>query len=331
MAPHCRVSNCQPRRDEASIAVMIDYAPAPTPGQLEILGRELGIAVAHDHRINGGLGGTMDVLRREDGVLVVLKRYWLPEDDEPSPAETEYRALILAREHGVPCPAPFWIDRIGLFPERAVVMEFISGSVLLEPSDPLDWASQLASALAAIHQIRPSVEDEALFPVLATGQWPHEDEYPFADAEHPLREHVRSTRRRAKASLHPETAVYLHHDYWPGNTLWMHERLIAVVDWEGGVIGDPAIDVACCAFDVSMLGLDVAASHFVAVYRELSGRALPNLAYWALLAAGRPWPDIAIWLPGWEAMGLHMDPNEARDRHRSLIESALAGLPAAPT
>ncbi len=310
---------------------MVDNAPHPAAAQLATLGEALGVAVSYGHRIMGGVGGTVDVLRREDGGLVVLKRYWLPDGDEPSPAESEFRALSLARQHGIPCPAPLWIDRIGLFQERAVLIEYIDGKTLLQPSDPLDWARQLASALAAIHQIRPAVEDEALFPVLTTGQWPHEDEYPFADGEHPLREHVRSTRRRAKASLQPETAVYLHHDYWPGNTLWMDEQLIAVVDWEGGVIGDPAIDVACCAFDISMLGLDVAASHFVAVYRELSGRALPNLAYWALMAAGRPWPDIAIWLPGWEAMGLDLDPNEARDRHRSLIESALAGLPAART
>jgi len=230
----------------------------------------------------------MDVLRREYGDLVFLKRYWLPDGDEFSPAETEFRSLTLANEHGVPAPRPLWIDRIGLFPERAVVTEFIEGTILLQPSDPFDRAAQLANVLVQIHQIEPPAEDEAFFPILPIGQWPHEDEYPFADGEHPLRERVRSMRRRAKTSLPPETAVYLHHDYWPGNTLWKDERLVAVVDWEGGVVGDPAIDVACCAFDVSMLGLDEAASHFVAVYRELSGRPLPNLAYWALMAAGRP-------------------------------------------
>ena len=323
--PPCRVWNCQPRRDEGSIAVMIDYAPTPTPDQLEILGRELGIALAHDHRINGGLGGTMDVLRREDGVLVVLKRYWLPEDDEPSPAETEYRALILAREHGVPCPAPFWIDRIGLFPERGMVMEFISGSVLLEPSDPLDWASQLASALISIHQIEPSQDDQKLFPAHPHGEGPHENEKPDAKGrEHPLTERVQSTRREARSTLQPEAAVYIHSDYWPGNTLWDDERLVAVVDWEGGMKGDPAIDVACCAFDISMLGIPEAATHFIEVYRELSGRRLPNLAYWHLFAVSRPLPDIAIWVPGWRAMGFDMSEDAARQRHTALIETALS-------
>jgi aminoglycoside phosphotransferase (APT) family kinase protein len=302
---------------------MADYAPFPTADQLEMLSTELGGHVIHDHRIHGGLGGTMDVLRREDGDLVVLKRYWLPEVDELSPAESEFRALALAAEHGVPVPAPIWIDRVGLFPERAVVIEFIDGAVLLQPPDPLDWAAQLAETLVHIHQIQPAAEDGAIFPVLSPGEWPHEDEYPFAGGEHPLRERVRSTRRQAMASLQPDAAVYLHHDYWPGNTLWDGDRLIAVVDWEGGVIGEPAIDVAACAFDIAMLGIDGAADHFVDVYRDLSGRPLTNLPYWELMAVCRPFPDIAIWVPGWQAMGIDIDVDEARDRHTALIEAAL--------
>jgi aminoglycoside phosphotransferase (APT) family kinase protein len=303
---------------------MIDYAPPPTPDQLEVLGGELGIALTHDHRIHGGLGGTIDVLRHENGDLVVLKRFWLPQDDDPSPAESEFRALALAAEHGIPCPAPIWIDRIGLFPERAVVIEYIDGSVLLEPSDPLDWASQLASALVRIHQIEPSRDDRRIFPRLAPGQGPHEDEEQDpAGWQHPLTEQLRAARREALSSLQPETPVYTHHDYWPGNTLWSGDQLVAVVDWEGAVIGDPAIAVATCSFDVALLGLDDAAAHFVDVYRELSGRPLPNLAYWDLFAAGRPLPDIAIWVPGLEAMGVNISVAEARSRHTSLIETAL--------
>jgi hypothetical protein len=301
-----------------------DYAPPPTAAQLAALSEGLGVAVSHDHRIVGGLGGTMDVLRREDGDLVVLKRYWLPEEGELSPAESEYRALALAREHGISAPMPIWIDRIGLFPERAVVIGFIEGAVLLQPSDPLDWAAQLAETLVRIHAMEPTPDDQQLFPLLGPGEGPHEDEESELDGwEHPLTERLRTTRREAMSSLQPETAVYTHHDYWPGNTLWRDERLVAVVDWEGGVIGDPAIDVATCSFDIAMLGLDGAADRFVDVYRQLSGRRLPNLAYWGLMAAGRPLPDIAIWVPGWQAMGLEIDAEEARGRHSSLIEAAL--------
>jgi aminoglycoside phosphotransferase (APT) family kinase protein len=303
---------------------MIDYAPALTPDQLDILSIQLGGRVTHDHRIHGGLGGTMDVLRRRDGDLVVLKRFWLPEADELSPAESEFRALALAAEHGIPAPAPIWIDRIGLFPERAVVIEYLDGETLLQPSDPLDWAAQLAEALVRIHAIVPGPEDGDIFPVLAPGEGPHEDETLERDGwQHPLTERLRATRREALNTLQPETLVYTHHDYWPGNTLWHGERLVAVVDWEGAVIGDPAITVATCSFDIALLGLEDAAAHFVDVYRELSGRPLPNLAYWALFAVSRPLPDIAIWVPGLEAMGVALSVTEARKRHTSLIEAAL--------
>jgi aminoglycoside phosphotransferase (APT) family kinase protein len=303
---------------------MVDYAPLPTVDQLEVLSNQMGVPVTHDHRIYGGLGGTMDVLRREDGNLVVLKRFWIPEDEELSPAESEFRALALAGAHGVAAPEPVWIDRIGLFPERAVVTSFIEGTVQLQPWDPLDWASQLAAALAHIHQMTPSPDDENLFPLLAPGEGPHHDEEPEPDRwQHPLTGRLRASQCEALGTLQPEEPVYVHHDFWPGNTLWKDEKLVAVVDWEGGVIGDPAIDVATCSFDIAMLGLEDAAGHFVEVYRELSGRALPNLAYWDLMAVGRPLPDISIWMPGWQAMGLAIDVAEARDRHTSLIEAAL--------
>jgi thiamine kinase-like enzyme len=303
---------------------MTDYAPLPTTSQLEVLSSELGSRITHDHRIVGGLGGTMDVLRRGDGDLVVLKRYWLPEDGELSPAESEFRALALAAEHGVPAPAPIWIDRIGLFPERAVVTSFIEGAVLLQPSDPLDWATQLAEALVRIHEMTPSPEDQDLFPLLAPGEGPHEDEEPEPGTwQHPLTKQLREARRAALATLQPEQQVYVHHDFWPGNTLWNGERLVAVIDWEGGVIGDPGIDVATCSFDIAILGLEDGAAHFVEVYRDLSGRRLPNLAYWDLMAVGRPLPDISIWVPGWQAMGIEIEANEARCRHTALIKAAL--------
>jgi aminoglycoside phosphotransferase (APT) family kinase protein len=103
----------------------------------------------------------------------------------------------------------------------------------------------------------------------------------------------------------------------------MEEDLVAVVDWEGGCVADPALDVAYCALDIRLLGLPEAASHFVDVYRELSGRPMLNLRYWDLVALCRPLPDIAIWLPGWEAMGLDITEDEARRRHTTLITAAL--------
>ncbi len=292
------------------------YAPIPTPEQLESLGDDLGASLSYDYRILGGLGGTMDVLRT-DLDRVVLKRYWLPEPDEGiNPAESEYRALALAAEHRIPAPSPLWIDRAGLFPERAVVISFLEGIVILEPADPMDWATQLATVLTEIHGMRPSASD-SIFPTLG-----HDDGHTSEEAvlEHPLGAELWKRRSEAVATLVPDEMVYVHHDFWPGNTLWVDERLVAVVDWEGGSIADPALDVANCALDIRLLGNDEVADHFVAEYRRISGRPLTNFGYWEINAVCRPMPDVAMWLPGWQAVGLDVSPDEVRRRHWELIE-----------
>jgi aminoglycoside phosphotransferase (APT) family kinase protein len=194
--------------------------------------------------------------------------------------------------------------------------------VLLEPDDPIDWAAQLAHTLVDIHRVRPDEEDMRLFPVLAPGEDDHVDE--AAVTRHPLGRRLWHRRTEALTELKPVDPVYVHHDYWAGNTLWRESRLVAVVDWEGGSIGDPAIDVAYCAGDMRLLGLDSAADHLIATYRETSGRALQNLDYWNLLALCRPMPDIAVWVPGWNAMGVDITVDEARARHTRLIEAALS-------
>lgn len=296
------------------------YAPIPTPEQLQRLGDDLGAPMSYDYRIFGGLGGTIDVLKL-GADKVVLKRYWIPDpEDDDEPAESEYRILTLAREQGVPAPDPLWIDRMELFRERAVTMSFLEGNVVLDPVDPLAWAGQLARTLHAIHEIRIEPADDDLFPTIG---WDDSHSSEESVKEHPLGRELWEARLAAVKALVPEDLVYVHHDYWPGNTLWIDERLVAVVDWEGGCIADPALDVAYCALDLRLLGREEAADHFVETYREVSGRALGNLPYWDLLALSRPMPDIAMWVPGWQAMGIDMTPDVARSRHAELIRTAL--------
>lgn len=305
---------------------MDHYAPLPTADQLDQLARELGRPTHFDRRIVGGLGGTVDVLiiGTDPGESAVLKRYWLPEPGEISPAESEFRALALAADRGISAPSPIWVDRLGLFPERAIVMSYVEGAVLLDPTDPNDWASQLAHALIEVHRIQPASTDRALFPVLgdSDGHLP-ETETLAALRRHPLGMDLWARRVDTLANLRPEDQVYVHRDFWPGNTLWTEQKLAAVIDWEGGAIADPALDVAYCAFDMQLLGLNEAAESFVEIYREHSGRALVNLRYWELLALSRPMPDIEMWVPAWQAMGVEISAGEARQRHAALITAAL--------
>ncbi len=303
---------------------MEQYSPLPTTDQLRALGDELSRPVSYERRIMGGLGGTVDVLRA-GSESIVLKRYWITGPGEQNPADAEFRALQLANQYDVPAPTPIWIDRRNLFPEGAVAMSYVDAGPFLDPADQLDWARQLGAALVSIHRIRPDPSDAALFRHLAPGEGPHaEEENREWGGKHELGEDLWARRSESAAFLQPEEPVFLHHDYWAGNTLWHDHELVAVIDWEGGCIGDPSIDVAYCAFDMRLLGQDMAADHLIAVYRELSGRDLVNLGYWELASLYRPMPDVGMWVPSWQAMGLEVNADRVRDRHKAMIVAALS-------
>jgi aminoglycoside phosphotransferase (APT) family kinase protein len=94
----------------------------------------------------------------------------------------------------------------------------------------------------------------------------------------------------------------VHIDYWPGNVLWEHDRITAVVDWEEAAYGDPGIDVAYLRMNMFLEGQDQAASEFLNVYEAERG-SVANRAFWELAAAARPMFDPE----GWEITDLAKD------------------------
>lgn len=127
---------------------MDGYAPLPTAKQLQTLEVEFGAPLTYGYRVEGGLGGTIDILVSDDR-KVVLRRYWQPEPGEPNPADGEERSLVLAARHGIPAPEPLWVDRIGPFPERAMMLSFV-GRCRTSPSGyragrPPAWTSHRTS------------------------------------------------------------------------------------------------------------------------------------------------------------------------------------------
>ncbi len=302
----------------------MEHAPLPTEDQLARVRDAIGArALAHVHRIDGGLSCTMDVLSDGDSRLV-LRRYG-PWSHAPvkGAAAKEARALELLQRANIPAPAPLWIDTEDVFAEQALLISFVTGSPELTPSNPFDWAEQLAATLVRIHEVRLDDDDFALFP-----EGPGEDvarvqenlEYVL---EHPLgedllRRRVTLDNRGAGGDL-----VFSHTDYWPGNTLWNDDDLVAVVDWESPGTGDRAMDVAYCALDIRYLGMDRVADRFIELYRELSGDPLVNLSYWEAIGLCRPMPDIAQWVPAWVAMGKPMTDERAREQYTTVLSEFL--------
>ena len=298
-------------------------APLPTQEQLERVRDAIGAtSLAHSRRLRGGLSSTIDVL--DDGdTRLVLRRYgpW-SEGRAVEVAARETRALELLQRANVPAPAPIWVDSDRVFEEQAILISFVEGSPDLTPSNPFDWAEQLAATLLRIHEIRLEPADEEIFPVGAGEDAQRIQEKPEIVLEHPLGEELLRRRVMLAARDVPSDLVFSHADFWPGNTLWREGSLSAVVDWDSAATGDRAMDVAYCSLDIRYLGMDRVADRFIAVYREMSGDALANLSHWESVGLCRPMPDIGEWVPAWESMGRSLTPEQARER----FDDVLAGF-----
>ena len=300
------------------------YAPPPTDEQLSHVRDALGAtSLRHSDRIKGGLGCTMDVLS-DGSSRMVLRRYgpWYAERGEDAAAR-EIRSLELLQRAGVPAPAPIWISNDGVFDEPAIITSFVEGAPDLAPSDPFDWAEQLASVLAQIHAIRLDADDLDVFQPGVGEDARKVDEAPERVLEHPLGEALLRRRVDLQNQMVNQPRVFSHTDFWPGNTMWRDDKLKAVVDWESPATGDREMDVAYCALDIRYLAMDRVADRFIAAYRNETGEALPNLAHWEALALCRPMPDIAAWVPAWVAMGRTMTEEGARSAHTKAIETFL--------
>jgi aminoglycoside phosphotransferase (APT) family kinase protein len=302
----------------------MQYAPLPTEEQIGRVRDALGASsLVHARRIEGGLDCTMDVLSDEANRLV-LRRYGTSQvERDGAEAKRETRALELLQRANIPAPAPIWVDMEGIFSEQAIIISFVEGAPDLTPSNPFDWAEQLAAVIARVHEIRLDEEDAEMFPPGAGEDMKRIQESPELVLEHTLGEDL--LRRRVKlgeGSVETEP-VFCHADFWPGNTLWVDGTLSAVIDWQSPATGDREMDVAYCALDIRYLGMDKVADHFVKIYREVSGDSLPNLVQWEAAGLCRPMPDIAQWVPAWTAMGRHVSVDAARQRFTEVIADFL--------
>jgi aminoglycoside phosphotransferase (APT) family kinase protein len=253
-----------------------------------------------------------------------LRRYgpWYAERGE-DPAVREARALELVQKANIPAPALIWIDTGGIFDDRAVVISHVDGVPNLTPSHPFDWAGQLAAALSRIHAISLEGDDQELFAGGVGEDMRKVEEHPELVLEHPLGEDL--LRRRVQLLQHRIEAepVFSHAHYWPGNTLWRDDELVAVIDWEAPSTNDREMDVAYCSLDIRYLGMDRVADRFIDAYRDATGEPLPNLSYWEAIGLCRPMPDIAKWVPSWAQAGRSVDEETARQQHTRVISEFL--------
>ena len=258
---------------------------------------------------------------------LVVRRY-RPEFDQGS--ETARReSLLLTRllECGLPVPEPVWLDAEGSFLGLpTLVMARLPGRPLLEPKDPVDWANQLAGALARLHALPPDrfadVGVPSRFGASPGIRWDRWSEAMSGSGS--LRNRVEAAMAMVPADLRSARRCLIHGDYWAGNTLWVRGRLTGILDWEGAGLGTQGYDVAYCRLDIALsLGRRIA-DRFLRCYRDASGLPMEGQWFWDLLAADRPMPDPSAWIPAWRALGnRNLTPQLVRRRLRAFIERAV--------
>jgi aminoglycoside phosphotransferase (APT) family kinase protein len=249
---------------------------------------------------------------------------------DPLAASHEFALLNLLYTAGLPVPRPHYADESCLImPAPCLVIEFIDGVAVTDPSlvhQPLtEVASQLAAPLASLHAAALTLADApylADIAGIAAGKlatWP-------AAPDESLSE---TAVRRALARIWPpplvNRPVLLHGDYWPGNAVWRDGRLVGVIDWEDAVLGDPLADVGNARMEIFMLFGEAAASNFTHAYRalmpDLDMTALPH---WDLYASLRHAGRMDDW--GLEPADLA----RLQAGHQEFTSAALAQLAALP-
>ena len=256
---------------------------------------------------------------------VVVRVYQEWEKDPVAAARDEYAVLtaIAAVIHSA--PRPILADPSGeLIGTPLIVMSLLPGAPL-PPTGDDSWATQLATALAAVHATpldrlptdfpREGTPAERLKRMLEWG----------ADVRDPLWDTAVAALTPIAERVRPNTPTLIHGDFWFGNTLWERGHLTGIVDWDGARIADPAHDVAIARNDLALLAGPRGPEIFIDAYERIRG-PLRELAFWDLYCCLAPIRWLPHWVEGYTELGLQLPLAEARARLKAWVANALGRL-----
>lgn len=247
----------------------------------------------------------------------------------PRAAVDQFQTLQILQTIGTHTPAPIHLEPPGdLFAAPCLVLEYIDGQPDYAPANVVDFATQAARELAAIHQANGRDFDLDFLPD-QTARLATLLDAPPSQVNTVLDE---GRIRAALASVWPvpnaNTAVLLHGDFWPGNWLWSEGRLTAIIDWEDAARGDPLSDLAISRLDMRLIFGDAAQAAFTQAYQAANPIHVDLLPFWDLYAALRAAWGIPEWAGDWPALGRpDITTQTLHARHHAFVNQTLAGLP----
>ena len=295
----------------------------PPEGALEWIAEVVGSPIRSCRRLSGGMSTGMHLITTADGERVVLRRFlneaWLSLDPHLAPREAG--VLRALESTAVPAPALVGVDPYG---ERcgapAVLMGFVPGRRTV-PAEHRRFASELAHAMAMIHDVAPPAVDGLPDERLELERIVHEPS-PNRHGSCP----TPAFWKRVGAGISDvawRPNVLIHNDFHPGNVMFRRNRLSAVVDWPLAAAGQPASDVSFCRLDTGlMLGLDVA-DHILEAYEAETGGRIENRGWWDLVAASRAETDLVLWTESYAGLA-EVTVDVVRARFDEFVARAIA-------
>jgi len=191
----------------------------------------------------------------------------------------EFEILRLVESAGIPAPRPILLDATGEFcGVPAMVMSYLPGRPPFPTKNIARWTDGLARVLLSVHAVTPEWFDLSWLGVrLGDGMRGTIAEWRDEAQTDPLAAEMHSVLDAELDRIDFSAPTLVHDDYWSGNTVAYHGRIIGIVDWTTAEVGDPRTDVSECRIDLVLShGIDVAdALHHD--YERLAGLSLEDL------------------------------------------------------
>jgi aminoglycoside phosphotransferase (APT) family kinase protein len=201
--------------------------------------------------LTGGVSASIDALELDmpEGTrsYFVVRRagehQW--KDPADNTIENEFELQRQLFQKGLPIAEQILLDSsCQILPTPYAVMKMVDGTTAVPEQKVESAVIDMADFLLRLHQLDP---ERIVVPDL-----PQREDPVLGALKYVPETQQWSALHNAIASWQTTTlrASILHGDFWPGNVIWQHDQLAAVIDWEDAAIGTPVSDVACCRAEI---------------------------------------------------------------------------------
>lgn len=281
------------------------------------------------HEVTGLRGGDSPWLIRLAGVGPIDVVLRLGDHTDAALLATEVAALQAAAGHGVPAPTLIAADLDASVSPGvlAVLTTRVPGSshVTGEPT-----ATRLRAQGTAVAMIHATPKPMSMSTAL-----PHRDrpingvDFGALRRSAPARPLLLEAEQLLTALPVPDRpTVFVHGDFWHGNTLWEGDELTGVVDWDSAGIGQPGIDLGSMRCDAAVIsGLD-AADEVLVGYEAAVGHRADDVPYWDVVAALSTPPTMEWFVDAIQDQGrTDLDQATLLERRDAFLAAAITRLP----